>query len=763
MIPVNNDLAHILQYITALSHLPEPATLKRLIDALRVKDSNQENVNARIDELIDLLKNHPDYCVGLASFLLRLTNKYRQITLYTDTGIVSDQTFFGGIHRLIGHRILPLLPEEDSVVELVAYLFDQNDDENWLRFIDGDKLLTLIDLIKIDDGHLDLVATAKNSILNAIVILSYRISGAGLHSDLMNTYPQILNYSAAFVAQNQEAVLFVNEYRRLHELDTLTDITPDEDIDPAPLVVMLEQCNDIVTDIRKRVYKTGISIRMTNMLVRLEQSIERMKALIDMLSYDRQKSNLAIAHLIKTIIQTAHSRYSFTYLIESNTNLLSRKVTENASRVGEHYISTDKKGYQKMFKKAAIGGLFIGFMATIKTLSYQLTLAPIGRAFVNSMIYGLGFVTIHIAHGTVATKQPAMTAAAIASTLSDSTGKKTHQLNKLSELIVDILRTQFIAILGNIAIAMPIALLIAIAWNAYYKAPMIDTSMAGHLLHDLNPITSLALPHAAIAGVYLFLSGLISGYYDNLAAVNKIGERLKRHRLLLKLMPKKWLNKISNFVENNLGAIMGNFIFGCFLGSTATLGYMLGLPIDIRHIAFSSANFVHGLFYLSPNDISLSLIIISFIGVLLIGFINLFVSFSLALIVALRSKNVEMFEWQKIAGLVFKHFKSHPLDFVLPRQQSVKYARINSDGQMIFEETENQEKTFANHYVVRRLTNKKGETVKVVAHKTQPAKEVEEAIQSYHDEQEDETQKDAQDSLKNESLPKPDKPPQLPK
>lgn len=63
-------------------------------------------------------------------------------------------------------------------------------------------------------------------------------------------------------------------------------------------------------------------------------------------------------------------------------------------------------------------------MATMKTLGSSLVLAPIGKAFINSMIYGLGFVTIHIAGGTVATKQPAMTAAAIASTISHGAGNK---------------------------------------------------------------------------------------------------------------------------------------------------------------------------------------------------------------------------------------------------------------------------------------------------------------------------------------------------
>ncbi|MPW98482.1 recombinase, partial [Moraxella catarrhalis] len=129
----------------------------------------------------------------------------------------------------------------------------------------------------------------------------------------------------------------------------------------------------------------------------------------------------------------------------------------------------------------------------------------------------------HIAKGTVATKHPAMSAAAIASSISGSSGKNTPQLAKLAEFVVDILRTQFIAILGNISAAMPVALLIALAWGYFYDTPMIDGALVAHLWHDLDPIRSLALPHAAIAGVFLFVSGLVAGYYDNLAAYNKIG------------------------------------------------------------------------------------------------------------------------------------------------------------------------------------------------------------------------------------------------
>ncbi|AMN67341.1 site-specific recombinase [Psychrobacter sp. P11G5] len=704
-----SEIKRILQQITALSDVPEPSVLKRLINELRVNEKEPALANQNIQTLIDILRQHPEYSDGLASFVLKLIIQYRQIALYTDTGIMSDEGFFSSLRRLIGHRFLPLLPQDDSVVELVGYLFHKRQDERWLAHIEKDKWDALVDLLKVKDEHLPLVATAKNSILNAIVILSYRISGIGLHPDLMEAYPQILNYSASFVAQNQEAVLFVNQYRQAHELDTLTDITPEHAVNPAPLLVMLEQCEDIVATVRKRIYKTGISIRLTNMMLRLDQSLQRMRILTELVADSGHNRDKAVIDLIQTLITTANRRYSIGYLIDNNTKLLSRKVTENASRVGEHYISTDRAGYQNMFKKASIGGFIIAFMATTKILAYHLALAPMGRAFINSMIYGLGFVFIHIVHGTVATKQPAMTAAAIASTISEGSGKKSHQLTKLSELVVDILRTQFIAIMGNIMLAIPVALIISFAWLQYTGAPMIDTDKAGHLLHDLDPFRSLALPHAAIAGVYLFLSGLIAGYYDNLAVYNQIGARIRRHWLLQRLLPETWLQRLGGFVEANLGAIMGNFLFGVFLGSTATIGFLFGLPIDIRHIAFASANLAHGLFNMSSAQISWDVILISILGVALIGMVNLMVSFSLALFVALRSKEVQFFEWSRLTKLVFGHIISHPSDFFWPRDKPMKYARIDSQGHMIFDDTAGQKggKPLPSNYVVRRLSDVK--------------------------------------------------------
>ena len=180
------------------------------------------------------------------------------------------------------------------------------------------------------------------------------------------------------------------------------------------------------------------------------------------------------------------------------------------------------------------------------------------------MIYGLGFVFIHVVHGTVATKQPAMTAAAIASTISDGSGKKSHQLTKLSELVVDILRTQLSLSWATSCSPCQSPCLFLFAWWQYSGVPMIDPDKAASLLHDLDPFRSLALPHAAIAGVYLFLSGLIAGYYDNLAVYNHIGARIQRHKLLKFILPKSWLMRLGGFVKPISARLWATF-YWCIL------------------------------------------------------------------------------------------------------------------------------------------------------------------------------------------------------
>ena len=281
-----------------------------------------------------------------------------------------------------------------------------------------------------------------------------------------------------------------------------------------------------------------------------------------------------------------------------------------------------------------------------------------------SLNYGLGFVLIHLLHLTIATKQPAMTATTLAAAL-DGRDSREARLDALAELAAEVSRTQWVSIAGNVTITMLTAFAISLTAVQFLGWSAAGTEKAAHLLHDLHPWRSLALLHAAIAGVYLFLSGLISGYYDNQALYHRIPQRLRRVKWLRRLLGEQRLGALADYVEHNLGALAGNFLFGCMLGFTPVIGALLGLPLDIRHVAFASANFAYGLvglqFAVSPATLAVSLA-----GVLLIGLVNLLVSFSLALRVALRSRGITRAQTEGMWRRVLRRFLECPRDFFWP-------------------------------------------------------------------------------------------------
>jgi len=137
-------------------------------------------------------------------------------------------------------------------------------------------------------------------------------------------------------------------------------------------------------------------------------------------------------------------------------------------------------------------------------------------------------------------------------------------------------------------------------------------------------------------------------------------------RWLRRVLGARWAGRVGTYVEDHLGGLMGNFLFGCMLGSAGTIGMILGLPIDIRHIAFAAANLGYALHAYSFQLPWLS-IGWAALGVALIGLTNLTVSFALALWVALRARGIVFRQWRELLRQLGRRMLSQPASFLLPR------------------------------------------------------------------------------------------------
>lgn len=639
-------------------------TLVELIARLRPKDAyDKVEIHERLDELIELLISQPAHATTLHDYIMATLANYRQISLYADSTLLGNEGFFSELTRRIGNHFLPPLRDNSQLNDLFRQVFCHRYDPIWLDHIELPSWQQLMTLMTLSYGRVELRIQAREQVLNAMMVISYRITALSLDPEFAHAYPDLNEYESPFLIQNREILDFIQKYREYTSQENLRwpPILPDE----KQALVMLDQCSDVLNRIKRSTRRNGVSLSLTNILLKMDQCLTRIELLFYLLLDHPEQVQDSLIALLRQLSKAQLDATSIRGLVSANTELLARQVTENASRTGGHYVSTNKQGFIEMYRSAAGAGLIIATMATLKVLANRLTLAPLSQAFIFSMNYSLGFILIHVLHFTVATKQPAMTAAALAATVQQNIGNRAAQMAELAALTVNIMRTQFIAIVGNISIAMPTAFVITSLWKLSSGQPLLTPQKAELLLHSINPFTSLAIPHAAIAGVCLFLSGLIAGYYDNLAVYRKIGPRLRQHPRLKQWLGRERLNRVAGYVERNLGALAGNFWFGIMLGSMGTIGFILGLPIDIRHIAFASANFIQGLLCLNSAP-DIGLVVVSFLGVMLIGLTNLLVSFGLALFVALRARQVRYEQWRPLMRLLLTHFMTRPSDFFWP-------------------------------------------------------------------------------------------------
>jgi len=273
-------------------------------------------------------------------------------------------------------------------------------------------------------------------------------------------------------------------------------------------------------------------------------------------------------------------------------------------------------------------------MALLKTQVAALHLAPLQEALLVSLDYALGFVLIYLLHLTIATKQPAMTASLFARTLAEVRSQRAQQ-KLLNEFADKVWRSQAAAILGNMLFAFATAVLLSLALDAAGHTA-IARDKAALLLAEIDPFGSAALFYAAVAGVGLFLAGIVSGYYDNQCVYHSIPERLQRLPLPQRLLGVGRWNTIVEALRPRWGGIAGNLFFGFYLGLVAAFGILAGLPLDIRHIAFSAANFGYA-WQALEWQLAPAVVLTSIAGVVLIGLVNLTVSFSLAFYLALRA------------------------------------------------------------------------------------------------------------------------------
>ncbi len=655
--PPAGDGETIAAGIAALDDPSDPALLIRLVHGLRpARRGDGAAATDAVRALAARIAAEPGGAEALRRYLAEVLAARQHRYLYADTGIARKEGLRRGLKRCLGARLLPRAPHGGYLRDLFLQLFDDPDDRLWVQAVPAADWLALWRSLEVErEPDLPGFVRAQREIVEAMMLLAVRLQALASDPEIIRLHLDEPSDPAIFTALTAQTRAFSR---------SLAGPPEGAESRRRDLQEAIAGCDHEIARWRRLMRVHGTTAELTQQLLGAGQMLARLRTLSQLVAPRNVEERFERGlRLFQKLVDEQNRETSLRELWNRGTNMLALQVTEQASRTGEHYVAGSRSEWATMFRAAFGAGLIVGLMALNKIGITALHLPPLWHALAVSMNYAVGFVVVHLLHFTIATKQPAMTAALIAATLrTDRRGRRS--VARLANLIVAIVRTQLVAIAGNVLAAFPTAaaLYYGVAW--LLGPDWIGPEKAEHLLHDQHPFASLALIHAAIAGVCLYLAGVVAGYYDNLTAVARVPERIRRAPWL------SWLSqgrrdRLSDYIAHNLGALAGNTAFGFLLGMTAFVGLLLGAPLDIRHVTFSAANLAYGAAAIGWTLPWPEFALLAF-GVLAIGMVNLGVSFTLALITALRANNIRLTDQRRLWELLKRRLRRNPSAFFWP-------------------------------------------------------------------------------------------------
>jgi len=369
------------------------------------------------------------------------------------------------------------------------------------------------------------------------------------------------------------------------------------------------------------------------------------------------------AKLTADLILTVQGHRSIKRLAEQTFALLSRKMVERSAETGDHYIAGSRKEYFSMLKKSLGGGAIISGTVYLKFLITNLGFVRFFENILLTVNYAGSFLLIQFANFTLATKQPAMTAPALAQLLDNVKSKE--GLDSFVDRAMALMRSQAASIFGNLAMVVPVVIVIQVGIIMLLGHPTMSPTKAAYIFHTVSPF-SLAFLFAAFTGLLLWLSSVIAGLIDNWFVLHRIQDVIRYNRRITMVFGNIRAARWGQWWRDNISVVSANVSLGFLLIYGPTFLGFLGIGMEIRHITLSAGQFAAAATALGWKTFMMSGFWLGIFGVLLIGAFNVLVSFSLAFNMALRSRDLPTLDRRRLYVAVRRRIKSDFTSLLFP-------------------------------------------------------------------------------------------------
>ncbi len=637
--------------------------LIELLSWIRGNGSDVRATLARVDVFLDAVQARPEWIPRWRLWWAQFISAVDATPLLADFGFAPRTAFLSEFGHRLRRKMLPGTPETTDLAELFSLLLPSKFDSAWIRALDQDTLSRVQSLLFTNDVPLETTAASnakwESVLLDGLAYSVTQVTASGFASEIR------VRMSAS-----------AKEARAFHRLPAQFEIFRHAVLAYGPRSVQgiaaadvlrenLDACRHAAYSVYAHLEEHGISVGIVFRLRQLRERVVRIKELLDCLQSDVPSQGNA--RLIASLAQIGHDNRSVRALIAASFHLTAAKVAERNAESGENYITRDRAGYLSMLRKALGGGVVIAFTVWARYAIYALGLSMFWGGFAAGINYSLSFVIVQLLHWTVATKQPAVTAPAMAAKLKDVSAP--GAIDAFVAEVANLFRSQVAAILGNISAVIPVVLLINLATQWARGHHMLTADQAQHAMQDLS-LAGPTVLFAAFTGILLFVSSIVAGWVENWFVFYRLDSALEHNPRFTRLLGRARAERWARFMRANISGFAASISLGFLLGLVPPIAAFFGLPIEARHVTLSTGQLTGAAAAIGTSVFNLPAFWWAVAGVSLIGPLNLGVSFYFAFRLALAAHSVTRVDRKRIRAALWAGIKSSPGSFLVPPKMS---------------------------------------------------------------------------------------------
>lgn len=584
----------------------------------------------RLRELAAALAAHPE-SARLRDGLAEAWRHASAVRLLAETGLPDRSTFFGEAVRKLVDSVVPRGEGAGDLHAMLVRLRLAPEDAAWVEGLAEADLAPWRPLLLPADAQWR----------EAIQLLAARTAAAGVARDLLDLDPGH-DGDSPFLQVPGAAERWAE--------------APEDGEAQRAWDEVRSACRVFLRAASDRIEDRGVSTDLVYRMELLDAQLARLDGLLHAAAGREDRRVLAAR-----LVQDAARHRSLRAHLGTTLKRLARKVVEHTGETGEHYIVRDRKEWNLIGWSAAGAGLLTVTTALAKYGLAALPLSPLVEGLGLAANYTISFLIMQFFGLTLSSKQPAMTASALAAGLEREDG-----MEEEVELVAAITRSQVIAALGNVLATVPASFLVCWGWLSFVGAPVLSEETAHHGVLTLHPLFSWTIPYAIFTAVCLWGQSLAAGWGGNWAAYRRLPEAIAASPRIRRVLGAKNASKLGEATRRHLSGIVGYTTLGLLLGFVpVVVSKFIGIHLEVRHVTLQASSLALDVGSLwGTGAWRWSEVLIGFGSIAVIGVFNFGVSFWLALRTAMRARDLDPKSRRELRRRLLKTLNEQPGRFL---------------------------------------------------------------------------------------------------